>query len=362
MKNAKKYLRLIATIILLSFVACNNDDDDNTTPTPTPTSNVIEVTANIENATTWETGKVYIIKKWDFYVDNTLTIQPGVIVKFHPTLGPDLTLGNAGTIIANGTSASPVIFTSYKDDINGGDNNGDGTATTPAKNDWGTISMNGLSGSVFNYCKFYYSGINHYAALEIPVSSNATVTNCTFAHNDGFYADGGALDASDAGASSVIQNNVFYDNVKALSVNCRFSLDNSNSFHNPDNVLQTNTYNAIFVESTDHIDAPISWLEDEVAYVINDNDLWINSTLTLGDNVVLKFMPSSVIVLNNGANPIINYNGTNVYFTSYKDDSLKGDSNGDASITTSANGDWGGIYDNITSAYVGWTNILYDSY
>ena len=360
MKKTFIYLSILIGICVLPIVSCHHDNT--ITPIITP-SNIVEITANIENVTTWETGKIYVIKKWDFYVDNTLTIQPGVIIKFHPTLGPNLTLGGTGTILANGTAASPIIFTSFKDDANGGDTNGDGTATTAAKADWGTINTNGLNSSVFNHCNFFFSGMSQYAALAITSSSNATVTNCLFAHNDGFYGDEGALSAADAGSATIIRNNIFYDNVKPLSVNTLFSLDSSNVFHNPNSPTQTNTYNDIFIESINEIATPITYLETEVAFIINDNDLWISSTLTLGNNVVIKFKPASTIVLNNGAtSSIINYNGTGVVFTSYKDDSLKGDSNADGTATSPAANDWGGIYDNGTSVYMTWANIHYDSY
>lgn len=363
----------IALLITVALVGCGNTGTSVTTPISVscPGMNRVEILSDIKTNTTWLTNTVYVIRAWDFYVNATLIIQPGVIIKFHPTQGPGMTLGGAGTIIAQGTADSPIIFTSFKDDASGCDNNGDGTSSAPARLDWADVNTNGLNGSIFDYVRFYYGGASAYSStLTLSAGSTATVTNSIFAHNDGSDASGGygALDASNASAGTVITNNVFYDNVRPLSVSTAYNIDDSNIFHNPDDATQINTYNGIFVESVNDITSHIVWEETEVAFVIDDNDLWITTgaTLTLGNDVVLKFRPGSAMVLADGEAAIQNHDGADVFFTSYKDDSHKGDTNADLGATTPADNDWIGIYDNTLIVpiphYFTWANILYDSY
>ena len=356
MQNHLNKLNIVKILLIsLPFVVLFCSCDIGGTPDG-HTGDFITITENITEPTTWEAGKVYLIKANDFHVNATLTIEPGVVIKFHPTAGPYLVLGSGGTVVAVGTSAEPIVFTSYKDDDHGGDTNGDGTATAPAAGDWSYVSTNGQNDSIFIHCHFYYGGGGtDDSTLEI-YNSIATVQNCKFENNKG--RNKGVLDASTAKSGTVITGNTFKNNQLPLYINTTFDIDDSNSFAN-------NTYNGIFLNNSFNFLSNVKWEETEVAFVITNNDLWIKSgvTLTLGNNVVLKFMPDTMLTLENGPSALGNHDGPGVAFTSYKDDTRKGDTNGDGSATTPANGDWQGIYDNRPGeSWLNWGNIYYDSH
>ena len=351
---------LLAAVLIISC----KDDPEEITPDPGGGGDtIVFVTEDINVATTWYSDSIYVIDNYDFYVNATLTIQAGTIIKFQPTEGPYLGLGSGGTIVANGSASKPIIFTSYKDDVHGGDTNGDGSATSPNPGDWHHININDENGSEFNYCEFYYGGGGSYNyTLTLFGSQNSRVTYCTFAHNrggkdGGFYY--GALDASQAEEGTIIAYNVFYDNTLPLSVSTSFNLNNSNQFHNPSVPGEINTMNGIFVYAIDEISNNLLWEETEVPFVINDGDLWVNSgfTLSLADAVILKFTSASTLLLTDGASALDQ--GSANYFTSFKDDNLKGDTNGDGDATSPADGDWEGIYDDFNSVFFTWGNIYY---
>jgi len=85
---------------------------------------VINVSSNISANTTWETGKVYVLQSRIAVVSGvTLTIQPGVIVKGEAGTGANATallIARGGKLMAEGTSTSPIIFTSVADEIQPG--------------------------------------------------------------------------------------------------------------------------------------------------------------------------------------------------------------------------------------------------
>ena len=84
----------------------------------------------------------------------TLTIDPGVVVKFNPARR--LTI--QGTYVPVGTAGTPIAFTSYRDDVYGGDTNGDGPSSG-ARGDWAGIFFS-TNNNTFENAIVRYAGLN----------------------------------------------------------------------------------------------------------------------------------------------------------------------------------------------------------
>ncbi|MDA8139619.1 MAG: right-handed parallel beta-helix repeat-containing protein, partial [Desulfobacteraceae bacterium] len=196
----------------------------------------------------------------------TLTIEPGVVVKFNSgcSINIGASSGNPGALIAQGTSANPITFTSNQ--------------TTPTAGYWNTIMFNNTTNdatTVLDYCTIQYAGYNNSGALWVyqaaPTIRNITIANsssygvntyasspiingCQFNANgnyDLYYTGtlGGSItnctirngislqgtgSISFAG-NSLIQNNTYpikayADNVGAIVNGCTFTNVNSTSY------------------------------------------------------------------------------------------------------------------------------------
>ena len=201
----------------------------------------------------------------------------------------------------------------------------------------------------------------YYENLTIDNSNNITINENIIIKKTLTLTDGLITTGSD---TVIIENTdigAIASHDPDKSINGHLSIDNSNVFSNPNDASQTNTYNGIFVHGQDIISHSPTWQETEVAYVIQYDgfEIWDTFSLTLGDNVVLKFVTGAMFDIQIGAG-LINNQGVGVFFTSFKDDGHKGDTNGDANATTPTATEWSGIYNNkLTDYFYTWSNILF---
>ncbi|MBS1857499.1 MAG: hypothetical protein JST11_19180, partial [Acidobacteria bacterium] len=219
-----------------------------------------EQSGNMQGVNAWgQVGVPYVVDTGGLTVPAgaTLTVQPGVIVKFQYAPGgccySSAALKVQGSLVANGTTTQPIYFTSYRDDSAGGDSNGDGNATAPAARDWSGIRFDSAAtGTLTNVVIRYgggstYNGPN-YSALDIgsgtaqPVlgagiqitdnqtglavsgaGTNVTISGATLGRNTtGILMTGGAV--------TVNGNNMLVGNTTAIRVDAGLPTISGNTF------------------------------------------------------------------------------------------------------------------------------------
>src|ERR1051326_5240561 len=389
-----------------------------------PGFNGISVTAGatVSGNESWaQLGMPYVVNNSGVTINAgaSLTIQPGVVVKFNkftnccPSTAYLRVLGS-GTLTANGTPAQPIYFTSYLDDAIAGDTNGDGTASRPAAGDWSGIRFeSGSSGSLSNVVIRYGGGNNccgpQYAGLDIATGSatqpvlgsgiqitdevtgiavsgtgtNIPISGIDFERNttslfinggsptiSGNTINGGTTGINVSSGTSIITGNTITGTTTGIAANggggsianntittaagqIAMSLNAAYAGTISGNTATGPGFNGISVTAGATVSGNESWAQLGMPYVVNNSGVTINAgaSLTIQPGVVVKFnkftncCPSTAYlrVLGSGTLPANGTPAQPIYFTSYLDDAIAGDTNGDGTASRPAAGDWSGI-------------------
>ena len=262
----------------------------------------------ISSDETWSSGdNVHVIDS-DVTVASgvTLTISEGAIVKFKS----NTSLFVQGALRILGTSSNPIYITSIKDDTIGGDTNGDGASSSPARGDWDRIEFQNSSDDVNSLIDYAiirygggYSGGNYHGGISL-LSASPTIQNTTFASNQ-YYAI-----RADVNSLPTLTNNTYTNNgVNGLAIQ--------------GGTIASNT----------------TWdMTDTAYYIIDDVAVAVGSTLTVSPGVVVKFNDDRNLLIQ-GALRVLGTSEEKVYFTSNHDDTVQGDTNNDGA-SSPARGDW----------------------
>ena len=286
---------------------------------------------SLQTTKNWnQTSVVYIIPE-DLSVaaGGQLNIAPGAIIK----LRDDASLLVDGNLQAIGTAGQHIYFTSWHDDSVGGDTNGDGGATVPDPTRWdrvwGRIRFGDASNdsSTIDYAVIRYAGhdSSDYAVIDI-FDASPTIRNSQISQNRN---EGVNIHTAvpTFPAQPTLTGNTFSANQSyALSsdINSQPLLSSNTITGNVGNGM------AIWPGS---LQTTKNWNQTSVVYIIPED-------LSVAAGGQLNIAPGAIIKLRDDASLLVDGNlqaigtaGQHIYFTSWHDDSVGGDTNGDGGAT-----------------------------
>lgn len=277
-----------------------------------------------------------------------LTIDKGIVIKGYNS-GHKLVI--AGKLTADATADSMIVFTSVKDDNFGNpqDTNKDGTISTPAKGNWGGITLQSTadSTSILDYCRLRYGHNTDYHPSGSPNwGGQITIINC---HPQISYCD--ISDVNYGIVSAISAKPKIWNNTITNTTYAPIAISVSSDPDFSGNTFTNAGYTALgLLGEKLGVDGVVK--NRDVAGFINITYVLLNS-ITVNSGANLSFEPGTVVKMSQYTSFIIDggfrAQGTlpdrQIVFTSLKDDNVgnPGDTNGDGNDTAPGKGDWSSI-------------------
>ena len=396
--NKTNVLRFIAAFItlaiLLSFAT--------TLPVAAAADRQVELNSttlvinNIASDTLWTAGNVYYLLT-DIEVASgvTLTIERGTVVKFWVPLDPSSATNLVGLNVKGNLRfidplippADPVVvFTSGRDDTIGGDTNADGNQTLPAPGDWDFVRLTNWTNTdpAYDFLKVRYGKDGLRFDLATAVTVQPVFENNIFSEN----VCGLTLSFSANGfVNANVQYNTFTQNKYGFCTRRTNGLGSANPVLTENN-FNNNSILPIYLSGT----AYPSYVDNSfIGYVDPLDRLGIglggeihsSGTLTIVENLPLggiemPFVIVAPMEIKAGAalnvpggavfkgftraemalpadplpyfriSGVVNFGSVDeasrIIFTSYRDDSVGGDTNGDNFDSEPYARDWAGVH------------------
>lgn len=268
---------------------------------------------------------------------HTLTVDSGVVVRFQ---------SNTALYISGSLKARWVTFTSSNDTTGG----------SPQRGDWGGIQIGDYTNTAtasLDTCQIKYSGS---IAGELYIyNGNVSVHGSTISNSnkDGIYLVAGSLNFVNSFISNVslsglalhegisstnfTSSNISFCSTYAIWLNTSTASLTFNGINN----FTSNTYNYIFM-NFNYCGNMV--LDTAAIPYVFPGDFYVNNgaTLTVCAGNILKFSNGTHLYVN-GALTAVGTASHNIYFTSYENDNIGGDTNGDGTTSAPAVNNWGGV-------------------